>query len=280
MSSRARGGLPQRRRMRHDAHYVDALASRFDEPVGRHVPVSIIDPNPFQPRTQVGELDDLVASVKEKGVLEPLIVRASAGGRYQLVSGERRLRAAIAADRKTVPCVEVDADDGEALELALVENIQRRDLSPFEEADGFAALRDRFEHTHQALATRLGRSRTAVTESLSIAAIPEPVRELCNRQGVTSRSALLQVARAGSRESMEATVLRIAAGGSDREQLVRQRRKEEGKAGPGRPRHYRFRWQPEERHFKVQIHFRKTRVSKTELITAVRSLLAQLEADA
>ena len=277
-STDRRGGLPQRRRMRHDAHYVERLTTRHEEPIGRLLSVTDIEPNPFQPRAQIGELQDLIASVKEKGVLEPLIVRCTEDGRFQLISGERRLRAAQAAGLKAVPCVEIDADDGEALEVALVENIQRRDLNPFEEADGFLALKERFSHTHQTLSDKLGRSRSAVTEALSIAKIPSPVRELCFSHGVLSRSALLQVARAGNRERMESTVLRIAAGGALREDLVKERQEAEGKPKPGRPKHFKFRWQPEEKSFAVQINFKKKRVSKDEVLTAVRSLLEQLEA--
>ena len=273
-----RGGLPQRRRMRHDAHYVERLTTRHEEPVGRLIAVADIEPNPFQPRAQVGDLKELIASIKEKGVLEPLIVRATDEGHFQLISGERRLRASQAAGLKKVPCVELDADDGEALEVALVENIQRRDLDAFEEADGFDALRERFGHTHQDLAAKLGRSRTAITEALAIAKIPEPVRELCYQRSVLSRAALLQVARAGDRERMESTVLRIAAGAVDRDALVKERREAEGKAKPGRPKHFRFKWQPEQKNFAVQIAFKKKRVSKDEVIIAVRSLLEQLEA--
>lgn len=270
-----RRGMPNRR-MRHDAHYVDVLTSRFEEPVGKSIPVDLLDPNPLQPRTQMGDLDTLVASVKERGVLEPLIVRAAAGGRYQLVSGERRLRAAQAAGLASVPCVEIDVDDGEALEVALVENIQRRDLQAFEEADGILALKERFSLTHEQLGRKLGRSRPAVTEMLSIAAIPEAVRELCAKKAVASRSALLQVARAGSREKMEAAVLRIASEGATRGDLARERRNEDAPA-KGRPRHFQFKWQAPEKAFAIQIRFRKSRVPKQELVAALRSLLAELE---
>lgn len=272
-----RRGLPARRSMRHDAHYVDALASRFDDPIGRTVPIDAIDPNPWQPRAQIGDLKELIASIKERGVLEPLIVRVGQGGRFQLVSGERRLRAAEAAGLKAVPCVEIDVDDGEALEVALVENLQRRDLNAFEEADGLLALKERFDYTHEQLSTKLGRSRSATTEALSIAGIPEPVRTLCREKDVLSRAALLQVAKAGSREKMEAMVLRIASQGLDREEIARERREEETGPGRGRPKHHTFKWQAPAKNFAVQIRFRKSKVSKGEVIQALRSLLQDLE---
>jgi ParB family chromosome partitioning protein len=261
--------------MRHDAHYVDALATRFDEPVGRMLPVELIDPNPLQPRIQMGDLADLVASVKERGILEPVIVRAAAKGRFQLVSGERRLRAAQAAGLKAVPAVELDVDDGEALEVALVENLQRRDLDAFEEADGLAALRERFGLTQEQLARKLARSRTQITETLAIGSIPPPVRDLCMKKGVVGRTALLQVARAGSREKMESAVLRLASGMSRPEDVARARREEEG--ARGRPRHHAFRWTGPDKSFAVQIRFKKSRVSKGEVIAALRKLLDELE---
>ena len=270
-----RRGLPNRR-MRHDAHYVDAIVTRHDEPIGKLVPVELIDPNPFQPRSQMGDLDELVASVKERGVLEPLIVRVAAGGRFQLISGERRLRAAQAAGLQRVPCVEIDADDGEALEVALVENIQRRDLNAFEEADGLHALKEKFGFTHEQVARKLGRSRTAVTETLALAAIPEPVRELCHKKNVLARASLLQVARAGGREKMEAAVLRIASEGA-RAADVAAARREEASPSKGRPKHFSFRWSAPEKTFAVQLKFRKSRVSKDEVIGALRKILTELE---
>lgn len=278
-SQRSRGGLPARKRMRHDAHYVDVIAGRFEEPVGKLVPTDAIAPNPFQPRTRLDELDELIASVQHRGILEPLIVRRDDEGQYQLVSGERRLRAAEAVGMKMVPCVELDIDDGEALEVALVENIIRRDLDVFEEADGLAALKDRFEYTHADLSEKLGRSRVAVTESLTIAQIPEPVRELCFKKGVLGKAQLLQVARAGDRQKMEATVLRIADEGATRDEVAAERRREE-KPQRGRPKAYAFRWQAPDKKFAVQLKFKKSRVSRDEVIDAVRSLLEELEAEA
>lgn len=270
-----RRGLPNRR-MRHDAHYVDAITSRHDEPIGKLVPVELIDPNPFQPRSQMGDLEELIASVKERGILEPLIIRASTGGRFQLISGERRLRAAQAAGIARVPCVEMDADDGEALEVALVENIQRRDLNCFEEADGLLALKERFGLTHEQLARKLGRSRPVITETLTLAQIPEPVRELAAKKNVMARAALLQVARAGSREKMEAAVLRMASEGAKAADVARAR-KEEAAPAKGRPKHFAFRWAAPEKTFAVQVKFRKSRVSRDEVIGALRTLLTQLE---
>src|SRR3954447_14272219 len=118
--------------MRHDEHYVDALAASAGTPVGRMIPIEQIDPNPNQPRQAMGDLSELIASIAEKGIIEPLIVRQR-GERYQIVAGERRYQAAVRAGLNELPVVLRDVDDAEMLEIALVENIQRKDLTPFEE---------------------------------------------------------------------------------------------------------------------------------------------------
>ena len=124
--------------------------------------------------------------------------------------------------------------------------------------------------------SKLGRSRPVITETLAFAAIPEPVRELCLKKNVMARASLLQVARAGSREKMEAAVLRIASGGGAATDVARER-KEAAAPVKGRPKHFQFRWAAPEKTFAVQLKFRKSRVSKDEVIAAVRTLLVQLE---
>ena len=134
-----RRGLPETVRMRHDEHYVEALASSAGAPIGRLVPIDRIDPNPNQPRQVMGDLSELMASVAEKGVIEPLIVR-SRGDRFQIIAGERRYQAAVQVGLGELPVVIRDVDDGEVIEMALVENIQRKDLTAFEEAEALQHL--------------------------------------------------------------------------------------------------------------------------------------------
>jgi len=116
-------GLPETLRMRHDEHYVEALAASAGAPVGRMISIELLDPNPNQPRQVMGDLSELMASVSEKGVIEPLIVRQR-GGRYQIIAGERRYHAAVQVGLREVPVVVREVDDAEVLELALVENLR------------------------------------------------------------------------------------------------------------------------------------------------------------
>src|ERR1700753_1127566 len=144
--SRKRGGLPMQVKMRHDNHFVEELAARHETPVGKMVPLSAIEPDPNQPRTSLGDLDDLVASIRSKGVLEPILIRprplteGNGPAAYRIISGERRFRASQEAGLYEVPAIEMDVSEEEALEIALIENLQRKDLTPFEEAEGFRQL--------------------------------------------------------------------------------------------------------------------------------------------
>ena len=135
-----RRGLPMQSHMRHDSHFVDSLSERFGPSLGRQIPIDEIVTNPDQPRRSVGDLSELKASIESKGVLEPILVRPLADGRFRIIAGERRFRAALEAGLAEVPCIELDVPDNEMMEIALIENLHRRDLHPFEEAMGYASL--------------------------------------------------------------------------------------------------------------------------------------------
>ena len=155
-------GLPETLRMRHDEHYVEQLAASAGQPVGRVVAIELLDPNPNQPRQVMGDLSELVASIAEKGIIEPIIVRRRQD-RFQIIAGERRYQAAVQAGLSEVPVIIRDIDDDEVTEIALIENLQRKDLTPFEEAEALAQLSERGGLTHDKIAKRVGKSRTAVT---------------------------------------------------------------------------------------------------------------------
>src|SRR2546428_13586544 len=123
-------GLPERKSMRHDAHFVEELTRRSGRQIGSMIPLEWIEPNAGQPRTNMGNIEELAASISDKGVLEPILVRGVGPNRYQIIAGERRYRAAAMAGLDEIPAIELDADETETLEIALVENIQRKDLTP------------------------------------------------------------------------------------------------------------------------------------------------------
>jgi ParB family chromosome partitioning protein len=260
--------------MRHDEHYVEALTASAGTPVGRLIPIEQIEPNPNQPRQVMGDLSELIASITEKGVIEPLIARQR-GQRYQIIAGERRYHAAIQAGLRELPLVIREVDDAEVIELALIENLQRKDLTPFEEAEALHGLAERCGYTHEDLARRLGKSRTSVTEALSLVAMPEEVRNLCRLADITAKSLLLQIVRQETPEKMTALVERIASqGGATRQQV----REAVAKPKPGRPKHYTFAYRPPEKTFHLKLSFTKSRVNKEEVIQALESILENLRA--
>lgn len=276
MSSPRRIGLPETLRMRHDTHFIDQLVRPGGEPVGRMVPISELDPNPNQPRQSLGDLSELTASIREKGVLEPILVRR-VRGRYQIIAGERRYRAAREAGLAELPCVVREASDAEMMELALIENLQRRDLSPFEEADGLKTLAEAYGYTHETMAEMLGRSRSSITETVSLAAIPEQVRQLCRLADIQGKSLLLQIVRQSSVAKMAALIEQLRREGATRQNArALTRREKPAPARRGRPRNFVFRFQPRERSFALSLQFRKGSVEKSEIIRTLERILEEL----
>jgi len=269
-------GLPVTLKMRHDAHYVESLTAYSSASIGRMLPIDKVQPNPEQPRKTLGDLRELTESIREKGVLEPLLVRFNARENlYYIISGERRFHAARAAGLREVPCIEKVADDAESLEIALIENLQRKDLTPFEEAEGLARLAQQFDLTHDEIARKIGRSRVGVTETLTLCAITPPVRKKCLERGILSKSLLLQVARQPNEKKMLEMVDRIARGGLTRDEARAERRADS--AEPARPRPFRFRFEPETKAFRLNIEFQKSQITKAELVLALRAALSEIE---
>lgn len=272
-------GLPVTLKMRHDAHYVETLTSFSGASVGRMIPISKIHPNPDQPRKALGDLSELTQSVKEKGVLEPLLVRyMPREDTYYIISGERRFHASQAAGLSELPCIEKIADDAETLELALIENLQRKDLTAFEEADGLYRLAEQFDYTHDDIAKKIGRARSSVTETLSIRNIPNAIRKTCLEKGIASKSLLLQVARQPNEKKMGEMVVQIAHSGLTRDEARRVRQEEN--ATEARPRPFVYDYHSPDEAYHLRIQFRRSQVSREEVARALREALAQLERSA
>lgn len=272
-------GLPSNIQMRHDAHYVEELATQRPTPVGRLISTDLLDPNPEQPRVEIGDLSELIESIRDKGVLEPLLVKPNSGnGRWMIIAGERRWRAARACGLKDVPCIELDVDDRAIAEIALIENLQRKDLTAWEEADGLAALCDKFGYTHEEVARKIGKSRSTITESLSIANIPKVIREECRRADINSKSLLLQIVRQPDEASMKTFVDEVILRGMTREEARNLRR--ETTSGVKKPQQapYVYRYVSPEDDYKLEIKFRRAQVEPVEIIDILKTVLAVVEA--
>jgi ParB family transcriptional regulator, chromosome partitioning protein len=157
-----------------------------DAPV-RHVLVAQVEANPYQPRTLFDpeKMADLVASVREHGILQPVLVRRMAPGRYQLVAGERRFRAAEKAGLDSIPAVVKDCTDREQLEMAVVENLQREDIGAIEAARAYRRLIDEFDMTQDTVAQRVGKSRSAIANVLRLLRLPDEVQQSLEQGEIT-----------------------------------------------------------------------------------------------
>jgi ParB family chromosome partitioning protein len=271
----SRRGLPTGLSMRHDAHYVEELTQSTATHVGRMIPIDKLDANPDQPRTEIGDLTELTASIREKGVLEPLLVKPTLLGRWMIIAGERRWRSATAAGLTEVPCIEMDVDDSAVAEIALIENMQRKDLTPWEEADGLRALCERFGYTHEDVARKVGKSRSTVTEALSIASIPNSIREICRASEITSKSLLLQIVRQPDDDSMRAMAEQIAAEGLTRDGARKARRAFIDPTGASEP--FIYRYEAPGREFRVEVKFKKANISAEELFEALNAAAQNID---
>lgn len=276
-----RRGLPLRMKMRHDAHYVDELTSRDTESVGQIVPLGDVAPDPNQPRTSFGDLQELVESIRSKGVLEPILVRANPAGqpRFRIISGERRYRAARDAGLEAVPIIEMFVDDDEALEIGLIENLQRKDLTPFEEAEAYRSLGDLHGYTHEKIASAMGKSRTVITESLSLLNIPETVRALADSLGVRSKSLLLEVGKLDNEIEMRTVVQQAADHRLTRDDLrqrTRRTTRTRAQSAGGHPKPYTFKFKAPDQSYKLSLSFRRDTVDPADLIDALEQTLFEL----
>jgi ParB family transcriptional regulator, chromosome partitioning protein len=221
----SKSGLPGNIKTRHDLHYIEEL-SRPNKTIGKVIQIDLVEPNPEQPRTEFGDLTDLTNSIKEHGVLEPLLVRPIKDtNRWMIIAGERRWRSANLAGLKEVPCIELDITDESVAEIALVENLQRKDLTIWEEADGIAQLGARYGYTHEKISQVIGKGRTTITEYMAIAGIPAPVRDKCIKGEISAKSALLEIARQFDDEAMHAFVDSLLKGGTKSRDAAREKSK-------------------------------------------------------
>lgn len=283
----AKRGLPVRVKMRHGAHFVEELTRRHDAPIGHLLPLSALRPNPHQPRSAFGDLSDLVASIRDKGILEPILVRrasdvapveesaiqvGSPKPQFQIISGERRYRAALEAGLFEVPVIEMEVSDQEALEIALIENLQRKDLSPFEEADGYRALAETHQYSQESIAKAVGKARSSIAESLSLLRIPPRARETAMALGISTKSTLLEVLKAGNEAKMIEMLERVARHGLSRDDVREERTKPKSR----RRKPYVFRFRAPDRNYQLSLTFRQSTVEKDDLIRALEQILTEI----
>jgi len=172
-----------------------------------------IKPNPFQPRKAFGEeqLRELVGSIQEKGILQPLVVRRKGSG-YELIAGERRWRAAQKAGMKDVPIIIKDVQESELLELSLIENIQRENLNPVEEAEAFKGLMDQFHFTQEEISQRVGKDRTTITNAIRLLKLPQDIKQSLANGAISMGHARAFLSLDGA-EKQRLALKKVLAGG-------------------------------------------------------------------
>jgi ParB family transcriptional regulator, chromosome partitioning protein len=205
---------------------LDALIQREEAvPATSTLPVGSLKPNRLQPRTQFDDdaLAELTESIRTQGLVQPIVVTPEENGTFSIIAGERRWRAAVRAGLESVPVVvRLVVDDRERLELALVENLQRSDLNPLEEAEAYSLLQEKFSLSQEDVALRVGKSRAAVTNALRLLKLPEEVRELLHRRQLTAGQArpLLGLASAEDQVDLAERAVREGLSARDLERLA------------------------------------------------------------
>lgn len=189
----------------------------------RHVPVEFLHASPNNPRKHFADadLEDLAKSIRDKGLLQPLVVRPRAGGEFEIVAGERRWRAAQKAGVHEVPVLIRDLSDGEALEIALIENIQRSDLNPLEEAHAYGMLLGQFSYTQQQLADSVGKSRSHIANTLRLLTLPDSVRQMIEDGKLTAGHARTLVATDSPAELAD-RIIKLGLSVREAEELTRK----------------------------------------------------------
>ncbi len=193
-----------------------------------YLKTSEINPNRYQPRKDfdINKLGELISSIKEKGVVQPILVRRTAGEKYELIAGERRLRAVESLGIKEIPAIVKEVGDLDSLELSLIENIQREDLNPIEEADAYQMLVDRFRFTQERIAEAVGKNRTSVANSLRLLELPQKIQEALKNGALSMGHGRALLGLEGTPARMEVCKKIISKGLSVREveNIVRARR--------------------------------------------------------
>jgi len=267
-------GLPDDITMRHDNHYVDLIEEKLYGPRIRMISIDKIDPSPHQARTELGDIEELMASIKEKGILQPIIVREK-DGRYEIIAGERRCVAAKNVGLKDVPCIEMNVSDNEAMEIALIENLQRKDLGVFEEADGLNALVDMYGYSHKEISEKIGKARSTITEIISISKIPREIRNMCEEFSIKSRSTIIELAKQENEDNMYRLLTEIK-----KRELKREDTRDLSKMIKGKEKKidkYVYKYEEKDKSFKLKIEFKQQRVTKDEIVQILEKLIKKLK---
>ena len=282
MSKTKKTGLPNNIMMRHDPHFVELIASKTPAPRIRMISMDRIEPNPRQARSELGNIQELMESIKTRGILEPIIVRPH-GDKFQIIAGERRYIASKNLGLKEMPCIEMIVADEESMEISLIENLQRKDLDIFEEADGLKALMTLYDYSHQQIAEKIGKARSTITEIISVSRIPQEIRDKIKSAGITSRSTIIEIAKVEDPEEMSQLADQIITSRptrKDTRDLSRLFKKKEAEEQAEKKKYFVFNYTPKDnKTYKLRIEFKKQVVSRQELINILEDIIKHLKSE-
>jgi len=262
-------GLPEFIKMKHDHHLVDEISLRTKTPIIRNIPIEKINTNQMQPRRDMGNIAELTDSIRENGIIEPVIVRPK-DGNFEIIAGERRFRAAKEAGLHEIPCIEHDIPDNEALEMSIIENIQRKDLNVFEQAQSIRLFAEIYGYTHDEIAKKIGKSRVTVTELIRITDLPDEIKQKCQGLGIDSKTFLLELTKVEELDKMEAILRQYGQKPFSREKIKLQRKKETQK-------NFNFHFVSDDKKVKINFHFKQERVARENVIAILEKLIQDIK---
>lgn len=276
-------GLPDFVKSKFDNHFVEEISARTRTPVIRNIPIDRIVTNTLQPRKDFGDLKEMADSIKEKGILEPVLIRPR-NGKFEIVAGERRYRAAKLAGLTQIPCIEHDIADNEALELSIIENIQRKDLSIYEQAFSLKSLSEIYGYTHQEIAQKIGKSRVTVTELIRITDLPEEILKTCAELNINSKTFLLELVKLKDVEEMTEMLNSYSEKPFSRDKIKEKRKgkeeeKEEKEEKEPIDETLRFNVISEDKAVKIKFDIKSGNTDKNTIIKLLEKLIADIKAN-
>jgi ParB family chromosome partitioning protein len=264
-------GLPEFIKMKHDYHLVDEISLRTKTPVTRNIPIDKIIANQLQPRKDMGDLTELSCSIREKGIIEPVIVRPKEG-HFEIIAGERRYQAAKLAGMSEIPCIEHDIPDNEALELSIVENIQRKDLNVLEQAHSIMSLAEIYGYSHEEIAKKIGKSRVTVSELIRITDLPGEIKQKCLEMAIDSKTFLLELTKLEDPEKMALVLDQYSKKPFSRDEIKQQRNKQTAKV-------LKFHFISDDKSIKVNFNCQREKVDKENIISFLERLIVDIKED-
>ena len=269
-------GLPDFVKSRHDNHFVEEISSRTRTSIIRKIPVEKIVPNLMQPRKDFGNIDELARSIGEKGILEPILVRAK-DGKFEIIAGERRFRAAKIAGLREIPCIEFEIPDNEALELSIIENIQRKDLNVYEKAYSLKSLSDIYGYTHEEIAKKLGKSRVTISELLRITDLPPDIIQKCQLLKIESKTFLIELAKVEDKSEMFEILEKYKNKPFSRDEIKERRKSAKLPTQNIKPGEFKFKFTSPDKRVKLNFNIKADDSSddKKDILIAVLSGLIE-----